>query len=262
MTRRQRRLKKLKRRPTVAATRAELSHLPSEHQAAVVQRRYTRHVVETEPSSAGLIGLAAQAAKLAETTARSWREAHPPARPIVCRVGCAHCCLVNVRATPPEVIQIADYVQRLDSDAARSALIERIERAITAAGEGDMARLGAGLKCPLLVDDKCSVYPVRPLKCRGIESFDVEACRRGFGLGEAVAPQFDAAHYTLFDNIQRALLLGLADAGYGMQSLDLNKALAVALKTPEAAERWLAGESPFRGAERKPPPELASPISR
>ena len=37
-------------------------------------------------------------------------------------------------------------------------------------------RLDAAIECPLLTEQKCSVYPSRPLACRAAASLDVNAC--------------------------------------------------------------------------------------
>lgn len=248
---RQGRKRKAKRRP--AARLADLAHLPPEQQAALVQRDYARHMLESERTADGLIALAAQAVRLAEKTAAGYRKSRPPERPIACAIGCSHCCLVNVRATPPEVIRIAAHVRQHFSAAEIAALKRRLDEAIARSGDSDSARLGASIYCPLLVEHRCTVYEVRPMKCRGVESFDAEACRRGFLLGERARPQFDLDHYRIYDELQTALIRGLADAGYRRPTLDLNRALRIALDEPEAGRRWLKGERLFAPARRARP---------
>ena len=64
----------------------------------------------------------------------------------VCGPGCAHCCKQPIPVTPVEILGLMLYL-RLHPDPARK-------------------KTNAPFHCPFLVNEACSVYPVRPIACR------------------------------------------------------------------------------------------------
>ena len=100
-------------------------------------------------------------------------------RPPACRAGCAHCCHQTVGVTPPEVFAIYDHLRATRTagrTGRRRAAHSRRRRQDARHGPAD--RLSPDLPCPFLVDERCSIYEVRPLSCRGTNSLDAAACER------------------------------------------------------------------------------------
>ncbi len=56
--------------------------------------------------------------------------------------------------------------------------------------------------------------------------------------------------YRIFSEAHLGLRQGLSDLGLQSTHLELTAALRIALETPDATERWLAGEPIFRTAEQ------------
>ena len=95
------------------------------------------------------------------------------------------------------------------------------------------------LACPFLVDGRCSIYAVRPFRCRGIHSRDADYCKWKLEhIDEAV---HDTRRGTEADpllqapvQIMDAGLTGLAvacqEAGLPAQGLELTAAMRVALR--------------------------------
>lgn len=159
-----------------------------------------------------------------------------------CQAGCSFCCRqLRVEVTAPEVFAIA---QHLHNGAAGLTADEALARCL--------ARAPGSRVCPLLVDDRCSIYPVREVVARGYHSLERSACEREFARGtEApVLPLcIEAAEVTraLFTGCQAALTtMGLASEGY---RLELHSALTYVLQTPDALDRWLEGEPVFASVE-------------
>lgn len=74
-----------------------------------------------------------------------------------CRAGCAFCCYLPVTVTPAEAEAIAPRVR-----------------------DWSAVEAFAGGRCALLSDDdRCTVYDVRPLKCRAHTSVSADDCRDG-----------------------------------------------------------------------------------
>jgi Fe-S-cluster containining protein len=166
----------------------------------------------------------------------------PPPAPIACQKGCSSCCVSKVVVVAPEVIRIADHLRRtLDPDAL-AALAARVREADERTrGLSRRERAHAGVPCPLLVDDACSIHEVRPLLCRGWTSLDREACARHFADPDGVpVPPAHAPAYELASAVLGGLGLAAEDAGFDGRLLEFIAALRIALERPNAASRWLA----------------------
>jgi Fe-S-cluster containining protein len=123
-------------------------------------------------------------------------------KPPDCKQGCAWCCTVQVSVTSSELRSIFYYVKERFSEQAyqdlRSRVMEtsrksdeifgtqnqsgyiaryRVAHERTLDMDAPRKRATAQLPCPFLVSNKCSIYPVRPLLCRGYTSQNVESCK-------------------------------------------------------------------------------------
>ena len=102
----------------------------------------------------------------------------PPAEPLACGEGCAYCCRVQVQVSIIEALNIAQgLIETLSADdlaalKSRIAAVDDQTHGMTHTERGVLA-----LPCPLLSDERCSVYDTRPFVCRAANSVDVEQCR-------------------------------------------------------------------------------------
>ena len=100
---------------------------------------------------------------------------------VACKKSCAHCCTRNVTLTTIEAYKIIDYMVlnkklKLFKKVKAESDMERFHPEITTnrlamlciKGEKIPVEKESGtlIKCPLLIDDECPVYPVRPFGCR------------------------------------------------------------------------------------------------
>jgi hypothetical protein len=173
-----------------------------------------------------------------------------PPGPIACRERCSFCCHLRVVTTIPEVIQIATQVQSMNGSDGTDALRHRVAqyRNATSGLDAD-ARRRLRIACPLLVDGLCTVYPVRPLSCRGWNSLDVSGCEAHFldparGIRIPVYGPQQQINAFVQDGIGR----GLREAGLQHDRVELGEALKVGLEIADVAERWLRGERLFTAA--------------
>jgi Fe-S-cluster containining protein len=185
-----------------------------------------------------VIDAAADAAAYADEAIAIVRDAYQP--PLECREGCSYCChQPDILTTIPELLRIVDVVHQSFDNLQLEALRERARgyaehnqgRAL-----GDLAR-EVPIACPLLVDNRCSVYDARPLTCRGYNSLSVDACRGDYedgvnGPGIPVFPLVkDAADGVLVGCVQ-ALAAGNANDSL----VDLGCALNIALGDENSLE--------------------------
>ena len=106
--------------------------------------------------------------------------------PVSCRAGCGACCRQMVPVSLFEAEALMNWLRTL-SDAQRSEIESRFHRALSALrdsgviekivdgdwanAEGPATQLAidyfhAGVACPFLENENCSIHPIRPLACR------------------------------------------------------------------------------------------------
>ena len=176
--------------------------------------------------------------------------------PVACSAGCTACCHQSVDATIPEAILIA--LRLADPEDPRRLRI--LESAEAFKGMSARERRRTGQPCPLLQNDRCSVYDDRPLMCRSVLSANAERCRASLqsvvaGGEELPNHYFIAAQYFIRGDV--AALQGICkDLGLQHEVFDLVQMLAALIREPAIIERWLAGERVFatEPSRRSPPP--------
>jgi hypothetical protein len=194
-----------------------------------------------------VIEVAANAAALAEAAIREAMEMYPPPA-LACKEGCDWCCHLTVGTSVPEVARIADYLRRTFSPEELRATLERIVKLDEQKRDAKANnRAEEPLPCALLVDHHCSVYPVRPLTCRGCNSTDPDPCERFLRSRRVVIPLY-APQHRLTAFVLDGMRAGLSESGLKGDRLELTAALRIALEMPDAVERWLAGEPVFAPA--------------
>jgi Putative zinc- or iron-chelating domain len=130
--------------------------------------------------------------------------------PVACHGGCASCCTICVAVTAPEVLNIARHIRRFPEQVS-FGLTRRIMAADDATRRlGQRERMASSLVCPLIENDLCILYSVRPLACRGHASYDEEACRDALGGGASEVP-VSALHLTVRSLVQNAMQSALRD---------------------------------------------------
>jgi Fe-S-cluster containining protein len=178
---------------------------------------------------------------------------------VACRAGCDHCCHQSVSVTPPEALAVVAHLREtLAPDALASfavRLAERVERTRELSTD---ERFSPELPCLFLRDGSCSIYAVRPLVCRGMNSLDAAECQRRLRDANARAEFLarGAGGHCFVEPIQasQAVSAGLQLGGselyaLDMRPLDLAAALLLLLEGDATLERaWLDGEKPLEAA--------------
>lgn len=165
------------------------------------------------------------------------------AKEAACRKGCAFCCSLYVSASAPQIFAIADHIRRTAPDlAAEIARIETADRATR--GRDGRARFLDKAFCAFLVDNACSIYPVRPSTCRGVLSRSVEACERAYR-GEVGDLQAIDEASVIRSACDEAFWAVLHKRGLKLEGYELAHAVLVALAETDAETRWHRGEDVF-----------------
>lgn len=152
-------------------------------------------------------------------------------RPAACRKGCGWCCHQRVGAAAVEVLAMARALR--DRPEARAAL----------------AAWQAGQPCAFLKDGACSVYDVRPLKCRSLWHVDERHCMGKYAglpaFGPAPSPDFQLEPKMIYEGALKGLALPLIRAGRDCPGLELMPALRAVIDRSDSAQAWAAGEAVF-----------------
>jgi hypothetical protein len=178
---------------------------------------------------------------------------------LACHDGCAHCCYQAVGVSAPEAFAIYAHLQRTRSAEELDSTLRRVRATDDRTrGMPPAQRLSPDLPCPFLEAERCSIYEVRPLACRGKNSLDAAACERTLRDPEARAellagklgvPCFLEPIRT-FHAVAAGVQLALSELhGLGAEPLELTAAVHLIADDAEAVARaYFAGEHPFAAA--------------
>mgnify|MGYP003345877699 CR=1 FL=1 len=220
-------------------------------------------VLDALRTSRSVAVVARAVADSAALSDRTWNEIRPAIESrrqpnFACAAGCSWCCHQQVALEPVEAIAIARHVETHFTAGERAAVKQRIDAlAERTRGLGNLAWARLKTPCAFLIDGKCSIYEVRPLRCRAVYSRDAEHCRWAmespdeyFGhrerrLGSGPYP-IEPRH--IVDAALTGLAVAARDFGLSWKTLTFMAAMKILLDQPDAAQRYLAGEPVFATA--------------
>lgn len=164
---------------------------------------------------------------------------------VQCRAGCSFCCYQNVDVTIPEAILVALQLGN-EADPRRDAVLAT---ANALRDVDDDARIATGKPCPLLVDNRCSVYDVRPITCRSLTSPDAARCHQAMASLEAGDGPLPIEIYVVLRFLcggEQGAIRGICrDLGLQSDIVELTQAVAAIIRDPALIQRWAAGEHVF-----------------
>jgi Fe-S-cluster containining protein len=206
------------------------------------QRLHTVAILNAGRTPLQIVEIGANAADRAESAVAAAVRRQPPRPPSACTSGCDWCCHQRVGVAAPEVMRIVDYLKQNHP----AQQLEQIQVALRQPAARGHPR--AHTPCPLLVNNHCSVYPVRPLTCRGFNSSDPQACQAAVTDSKRIDVPVYAPQLRLTSMVLDGMRAGLKEAGLESELLELTAALHIALSVPDAETRWLAGQPVFASA--------------
>lgn len=153
-----------------------------------------------------------------------------------CAAGCGWCCHQPVEVSTIEALAIAaDLRRRPDADVLRERL----------------AAWSGGRICPFLADGACAIYPVRPLKCRGLYQPDPRWCMATFAKidppegGPPIRHRALSLPRQLYDAVGQGMTRPLYRVGLDCSALEFAPALKAVFDHPDSGAAWARGEAPF-----------------
>lgn len=168
-----------------------------------------------------------------------------------CKAGCAFCCHYKVEVRAHEMLLIRDYMDKtFTAEKIQTVLAEAAANAAIIRNITPEQHLTTNLKCALLQDNQCSIYPVRPFRCRNFHSTDANACEQSHndphnmeiatGMIEDVAMYADA-HTQGFE-------AAAEQTGRDARIYDFNTALIEVFTEANALKRYKTGKKTFTKA--------------
>jgi Fe-S-cluster containining protein len=214
-------------------------------EARRAQRLGTVSILKTGRTSLQIVHIAEQADGVADEALAAAVNREPRRAPAACAEGCAWCCYQRVGVAVPEIVRIAEYLHATLSPHDRDATCARVEATLE---RRRLSRPTAPVPCPLLVNQRCSVYPVRPLTCRGFNSSDAALCESRVTTNpKAVVPVYPP-QLRLTSLVLDGMRAGLTESKLKGDLLELAAGLHIALTRPDALGEWLADKPVFAPA--------------
>lgn len=153
---------------------------------------------------------------------------------IACQAGCWYCCYLKVEVRSEEAQQIVNFVRENFSPERGKRLEHEVaENAKALRGLPHAEQLTANRKCAFLDDGKCSIYAVRPARCRTFHAKDVAGCKQAWDeptnlkIPSSLVPELLYAGEAHLKGYRQAF----TDAGYDSGVYEMNAALEKALRT-------------------------------
>lgn len=171
--------------------------------------------------------------------------------PMACKRGCVHCCANQVGLGEPEALGLGLHLLETRGPEALAELAAR-GRALVADLHGKSWR-DVGMErhlraCLFLGETGCTVYPARPLACRGWNAVDAAQCLRSNESADAMTlVEQHPLPMLLAEAVRTGMLRGAQALGLETGFLLLPRAVVLMLDTGvmACAEAWLAGRAFF-----------------
>jgi len=169
-----------------------------------------------------------------------------------CHKNCWYCCYYKVEARAIEVFAIVDFVKRqFTEQELQTALKCASQNVEEVGGLSYKQHMTTNQKCPFLVDGQCSVYPVRPSKCRNFHASDVARCVESYErptdltIPNSYVTEIFIASHGGSEAFERAVEL----SGLDHRMYDLNSAFVEAIENPKCLKRFKDRKKAFLTAK-------------
>lgn len=167
---------------------------------------------------------------------------------LACEEGCSFCCRqFEVVATSFEVLEIHAYVSRYFKPDRLRSTIQRAQQNVDmrkAASEEERLTLRPG--CPFLIDNSCSIYPVRPSVCRNYHATDKDNCEKSFNEPFSTWPTsyVDEVFFPVMGSVS-GFKNAVGALGLDTKDYHLSSAFLEAVRDAKCATRFKSGKRTF-----------------
>lgn len=173
-----------------------------------------------------------------------------PTKP-ACKAGCSYCCYYKVEVKAHEMLLIHEHMQKNLAPALKSQILESAKtnaeliRTLT-----PQEHLSTNIKCPFLIENQCSIYEVRPFRCRSFHAVKVDGCEASYANPSdfSIATELieDVSHFS--DALSQGFEASAMDSGYDHRTYDLTTALLEVFADDAVEKRYKRGKKVFKTA--------------
>jgi len=161
---------------------------------------------------------------------------------IACQSGCSFCCYLKVETKPVEIIAIIQHIEKNFSTDEINNVLKKAKQNVEEFKLLDYStQVATNQACPFLNQDRCSIYEVRPAKCRNNHATDVSLCQKCFD--NPTDNTIPSSYYKPLDLAVNGLVEGfesvLKNEKYDSTAYDINHAFIAAFNNPKFKKRYL-----------------------
>ena len=165
--------------------------------------------------------------------------------PVDCKAGCSWCCFQPVFALTHELLVINEYMHKNftpdEIDEVRRKTYAKYEKT---EGLDYDETIKITHACPFLMNNKCSIYPVRPLACRIYLSRSEKACIDKYH--NPVKRERDMPLFGFImdagKNLNYGFVFGLEKKSLFSKEAPLEWIMKAIFENPDAFQEWLGGK--------------------
>lgn len=178
-------------------------------------------------------------------------EKKPNSPKLACKEGCSYCCHQRVAVSIFEAIAIAFYLKNVyfRTEDKISEFASKLQFLAAETSKMTISEwLKSGNKCPLLVDNYCSIYSIRPIQCRAYTSTDAKLCEQGLNDPDNTIITYSENHRSIADFADITLTIEIDKINLDARPVELVTALNILFNNKNAVGQWLNGEDIFEEA--------------
>jgi Fe-S-cluster containining protein len=168
--------------------------------------------------------------------------------PIACKKSCFYCCYYKVEAKPVEIFLIVEFVKQTFETEIIGGILEQAKRNVEEAAKlSYVQHLTTNQKCPFLVSEGCSIYEVRPMKCRNFHATEVELCIKSYEnpTDLSIPNSYNELLHLITNTSTKGFEQALETAGFDSITYDLNSAVIEAFQNKKLSKRFNKGKRAF-----------------
>ena len=162
-----------------------------------------------------------------------------PPLDVACQAGCSWCCHLKVEVTQFEVFRIAAFLIETLSEKELEDITKKVISTDFLRRSEEVSEAEHSVPCALLSDGQCTIYPARPLKCRGGNSTDADTCKAYFETGEDGLLSISAPQLLSANSVQDGLAAGTSDVCDKRERSELMAMLGEVLMNPDTIQEWV-----------------------
>lgn len=190
-------------------------------------------------------GIQKQYMAISELTHSFAKRTYQQNQPIACVKGCSWCCFQPVYLTTQEALLLYEFIiQTFDKQQIKTIQSKAEIKLKKTKNLSEDKKQHIVHACPFLIDNSCSVYPVRPMACRIYLSKDVDSCKKKYDNpgNKTVFPELFDFPLQVGRYMNEGFVAFLKEKGKEIKELTIEEFMVKLFKTPDYYKKWLSSD--------------------